>query len=70
MAMLSVRHSAKTEGQYYLFLFVQNQNDLITLSRWLETVELKYLQEVDGDSNISWATYHACRSAASTFFLL
>ena len=29
------------------------------LSRWLKTVEQSYLHEVDGNSNISWAAYHA-----------
>ena len=32
--------------------------------RWLMTVEQRYLQVVDGDSNISWAAYNASQQTA------
>ena len=36
----------------------------MSFSRWLETAEQSYLQAVDGDSNISWAVYHANQQRA------
>ena len=45
---------------------VMREFDIINLSfsRWLMTVEQRYLQAVDSDSNISWAAYHASHQIA------
>ena len=37
---------------------------IMSLSRWLKTVEERYLQTVDSDSNISWEAYYANQQPA------
>ena len=37
---------------------------IMSLSRWLKTVEERYLQTVDSDGNISWEAYYANQKPA------
>ncbi len=41
-----------------------NAYNVLCVHRWLETVEQSYLLDVQSDSNISWAAYHASRQPA------
>ena len=37
---------------------------IMSLSRWLKTVEERYLQTVDSDGNIFWEAYYASQQPA------
>ena len=52
--------------QKSFYFNVIREHDIINLSfsRWLMTIEQRYLQAVDSDSNISWVAYHASHQTA------